>query len=129
MLVIDTSAVIEALARLPVNPDLSDRLVSDGDLRAPHLIDVEVQHALAKLVRNGSLRDDQADQVRRSYDLLAITRYPHTGLAGRMWELRRNLTAHDAAFVALAEALEAPLVTCDRRIARAPGHTARVEIY
>ena len=60
---------------------------------------------------------------------LTIVRYPHVSLAARMWELRHNVTAYDAAFITLAETLAVPLVTCDARLARAPGHTATVEVF
>ena len=58
-----------------------------------------------------------------------MTRYPHTALLHRIWELRYNLTTYDAAYIALAEALDAPLITVDGRLAQAPGHRATVELY
>jgi hypothetical protein len=60
---------------------------------------------------------------------LALVRYPHQPLSDRVWALRHNLSAYDATFVALAETLDAPLITCDARLASAPGHTARVELF
>jgi predicted nucleic acid-binding protein len=86
-------------------------------------------HALRRLVSNGDLSEDRAEDARADFADLTIVRYPHPPLADRMWELRHNLTAYDAAFVALGEALEIPLVTCDRRLSVAPGHRARVETY
>jgi predicted nucleic acid-binding protein len=71
----------------------------------------------------------RADAVRADFSALRITRYPHTLLLDRMWELRENLTAYDATFVALAEVLDAPLVTTDARLAAAPGHRAAIEVY
>lgn len=129
MIVIDTSAIIAALANRPPVDELVARLMSDPDLHAPHLIDVEVLHALRRLVASGDLREDQAQDVRSDFRDLVITRYPHQPLADRMWELRHNVTAYDAAFVALAEALDAPLVTCDGHLARATGHVARIELF
>lgn len=129
MLVVDTSAALAAVAAVPAVPGLAERLGEDGDLHAPHLIDVEALHALRRLVASGDLAEDRADEVRGSFAELAIVRYPHQPLADRMWELCHNLTAYDAAFVALSEALGAPLVTCDARLGRSSGHAARVELF
>ena len=129
MIVVDTSAVIGVLAGQPRVARLVDRVINDGDLHAPHLIDVEFQHALRRLVVAGAINDDRAADARMDFANLTIVRYPHVSLADRMWELRHNVTASDAAFLALAEALGAPLVTCDARLARAPGHAASVEVF
>ena len=129
MIVVDTSAVIGVLAGQPRVARLVDRVINDGDLHAPHLIDVEFQHALRRLVVAGAINDDRAADARMDFANLTIVRYPHVSLADRMWELRHNVTAYDAAFLALAEALGAPLVTCDARLARAPGHAASVEVF
>lgn len=129
MIVVDTSAIIAALAGSPVVPRLGARLASDGELHAPHLIDVEFQHALRRLVVSGAISHDRAADARNDLADLAIIRYPHVALADRMWELRHNVTPYDAAFLALAEALDVPLVTCDGRLARASGHHARVELF
>ncbi|HZI91034.1 MAG TPA: type II toxin-antitoxin system VapC family toxin [Thermoleophilaceae bacterium] len=129
MLVVDTSAVLEALAgRAPV-PKLVERLAADGDLHAPHLIDIEFLHALRRLTLDQSIKDDRAIDARADFAALALVRYPHHGLSDRIWELRHNLTAYDAAFVALAETLGAPLATCDARLASAPGHAAAIELF
>ena len=129
MIVVDTSAVISVLAGQPRVARLVDRVINDGDLHAPHLIDVEFQHALRRLAVAGAINDDRAADARMDFANLTIVRYPHVSLADRMWELRHNVTAYDAAFLALAEALGAPLVTCDARLARAPGHAASVEVF
>lgn len=126
MLVVDTSAVLAALASRPPEPTLLTRLANDGDLHAPHLIDIEILNALRGLVRSGQLSQDRAQDVRTDVEDLAITRYGHQPLADRVWALRHNLTAYDAAFVALADTLEVPLVTCDARLANAPGVTAEL---
>lgn len=127
MIVVDTSAVLAALAERTPDAELVQRLAEDGDLHAPHLIDVEILHALRGLVRGGKLSADRADDVRTDIADLAITRYGHEPLADRVWALRDNLTAYDAVFVALSEALEVPLITCDARVATAPG--IAVELY
>ncbi|HZT15280.1 MAG TPA: type II toxin-antitoxin system VapC family toxin [Gaiellaceae bacterium] len=129
MLVVDTSAVLDAIvARRPAR-GLVERLAEDGDLHAPHFIDVELLHALRRLERDGLVGADRAADARRDLRDLALTRYPHHPLADRIWALRHNLTAYDATFVALAEALRAPLVTCDARVAAATGHSAWVEVF
>lgn len=129
MIVLDTSAAIAALTAHPWRKELVKRLVDDGDLHAPHLIDIEVVQALRGMVSRGDLSADRAEDVRLDFDDLSIMRYPHQPLADRMWTLRHNLTAYDAAFVSLAEALGAPLITCDGHMARAPGHEAKVELF
>lgn len=129
MLVVDTSAVLAALVARPAAPGLVARLAQDGDLHAPHLVDTEVLHALRRLTIAGELGEDRAADVRSDFAELALVRYPHQPLNDRVWDLRHTLTAYDATFVALAEALEAPLVTCDARLASAPGHRARVELF
>ncbi len=127
MIVVDTSAVLGALVGLPSDPQLTAR-VGREELHAPHLIDVEVIHALRRLVVSGNLSEDRASDARSDFADLTIIRYPHQPLADRMWELKANLSAYDAAFVALSEALAVPLVTCDRRLASASGHRAQIEL-
>ena len=129
MIVVDTSAVIGVLTGQPRVARLVDRVINDGDLHAPHLIDVEFQHALRRLVVAGAINDDRAADARTDFADLTIVRYPHVSLADRMWELRHNVTSYDAAFLVLAEAIGAPLVTCDARLARAPSHAASVEVF
>ena len=129
MLVVDSSAVVAALVVRPADEALLDRLASDDDLHAPHLLDVEVLHALRRLVTGGDLSEDRAEDARDDFADLAVTRYPHRPLADRIWGLRHSLSAHDATFVALAEALGVHLVTCDNRLTRAPGHQASVEVF
>jgi predicted nucleic acid-binding protein len=129
VLVVDTSAFVAALVGRPPDRRLADRLGSDGDLHAPHLLDVELLHALRRLVHTGRLSEERAADARSDFAELTIVRYGHRPLADRAWELRDNLTAYDATFVALAEALAVPLVTCDARLTRAPGHQAAVELF
>lgn len=129
MLIVDTSAVLSALIAERPADGLVERLSTGGELNAPHLIDVELLHALRRLVDRQQLSLDRASDARSDFAALALTRYPHEPVADRIWELRDNLTAYDAAFVALAEALSAPLITCDRALAGAPGVGAVVEVF
>ncbi len=129
MLVVDTSALLAVLAGSPADAALSDRLRADGDLHAPHLIDVEAVHALRRLVRRDDLSVERALAARQDLKDLTIIRYPHVALVDRMWELRENLTAYDATFVALSEALGVPLITADERLARSTGHAAKIEAF
>jgi predicted nucleic acid-binding protein len=129
VLVVDTSAVIGALVGRPPDRQLLDRLGVDGDLCAPHLLDIELLHVLRRLVIGGQLSEDRAADARDDFADLAVARYDHVALADRTWELRHDLTAYDATFVALAELLGVPLVTCDPRLADAPGNRAVTELY
>ena len=124
----DTSAIVGRLAADPPPVALAERL--EGQLlHAPHLIDVEFLYVMRRMVARGQLAPARADLVRADFSGLRITRYPHTLLLDRMWDLRDNLTSYDAAFVALSEALDAPLVTTDARLAASPGHRAVIEAY
>lgn len=129
MLVVDTSAVLAALVARDPAPGLVERLADDGDLHAPHLIDTELLHALRRMTLTGAIGEERAADARSDVAELTLVRYPHEPLSDRVWALRHNLTAYDATFVALAEALGAPLVTCDARLASAPGHAARIELF
>lgn len=127
MLVLDASALLRAL--LPgADPGLLARLGSDRDLHAPHLLDLEVVSALRRLNRSRRLSADRARDALTDLSDLNLTRYPHELLLPRIWQLRENLSAYDAAYVALAEALEAPLLTADARLARSSGHRASTEL-
>ena len=129
MIVVDTSAIMAALAGRPHIPELTELLARDADLHAPHLIDVEFLHALRRLVLTGQLSGDRADDARTDFADMSIIRYPHVPLADRIWALRDNVSAYDAAFVALAEVLDVPLITCDKHMARGTAHRAQVEVY
>lgn len=129
MLVVDASALVDVLTGSAPDPLLVARLADDGDLHAPHLVDVEILHALRRLTRSGALSEDRAHDARVDVAELALTRYPHEPLADRVWKLRDNVTAYDGVYVALAEALGVPLVTCDKRLASAPGLLADIELF
>ena len=129
MIVVDASAILELLLRTPLGSRVETRLFQDGgDLHAPHLLDVEVVQALRRLVRGGDLTRARAEEAIADLDDLNLRRYGHTQLIGRAWELRNNVTAYDAMYVALAEGLDAPLVTCDNALSGIPGHDARIEV-
>jgi predicted nucleic acid-binding protein len=129
VIVVDTSAVLDALAARDPAPGLIERLADDGDLHAPHLIDTEVLHALRRLLIGREISDERAADVRSDFAELALVRYPHEPLSDRVWELRHNLTAYDATFVTLAEVLSVPLITCDAGLASAPAHAATIELF
>lgn len=130
MIVLDSSAVIEILLQTSAGVPVAQRLLTqDSSLHAPHLLDVEVAQVLRRLVAQGELKAERAIQALQVLADLPIERYVHRIFLPRIWALRHNLTAYDAAYVALAEVLEATLVTRDSRILRAPGHFARVEVF
>lgn len=129
MIVVDSSALLSAVIQQPRNGELVARLSQDADLHAPHLIDVEMLHALRRLVARRQLTEERAADARLDLADLVLVRYPHQPLADRIWELRHNLTAYDATFVALSEALSVPLITCDSRLASAGTHSASVELF
>lgn len=130
MIVVDASAVLELLLRAASHRQLVTRTLESGCLLvAPHLLDLEVVHVLRRYVANGELSIARAEQAIADYGDFRITRYSHQPFLSRIWNLRQNCTAYDAAYIALAEALAAPLVTCDRRLATAPGHRAVVECF
>ncbi|HEY1932130.1 MAG TPA: type II toxin-antitoxin system VapC family toxin [Acetobacteraceae bacterium] len=129
MIVVDASAMLEALLRSPAAAAVEDRLFSPGQtLHAPHLLDVEVAQVIRRYAANGDIDAEQGRVALGDLADFPLVRYPHDLLLPRIWELRHNLTAYDAAYVALAEALDAPLLTRDRRIAMAAGHRARIEL-
>lgn len=129
MIVLDASAAVELLLATARGAAVAE-LLADGaeDLVAPHLLDVEVAQVLRRLTTSGVLTPARARSALGDLVLLEITRYPHDVLLERIWQLRANLTAYDAAYVALAETTGAELVTCDAKLAAAPRHRARVRL-
>lgn len=127
MSVLDASAVVELLLGTALGRAVAAR-VSDPaiDLAAPHLLDVEVAQALRRYVRDRTLTPREAAGALDDLRALDIERHGHEALLDRVWALRENLTAYDAAYVALAEALGTTLLTCDRKLARAPGMARRI---
>lgn len=100
-----------------------------GSIHAPHLVDIEVIHALRKHEARGEMEGLRCRLAMSTLADLPLVRYPLSPLLDRIWDLRQNLTAYDAAYVALAESLGAPLVTCDKRLKGAPGHSAQIELF
>jgi predicted nucleic acid-binding protein len=131
LIVIDASAEIAVL--LNSGPDIEgirERIARPGEtLHVPHVFEIEVLHALRRLNLRGTVSSERAQLALSRLRDTQLTRYPHTSLMERIWALRENLTAYDAAYVALSEALDAPLVTMDARLAQAPGIHATVEVY
>jgi predicted nucleic acid-binding protein len=129
MIVLDASALIELLLATDLGHEVADRIDDPSlSLHVPHLVDVEVAQVLRRLVRSGELGAKRATDAIAGLRDLDLERHPHEPLLDRVWLLRENLTAYDAVYVALAEALEATLLTCDKRIAGVPGLSRRVEV-
>ena len=109
---------------------IAARLATPAEtLHAPHLLDVEVAHALRRLAISRAISVVRAEEALADLGAMRVRRYPHAWLLPRMWQLRSNMSAFDAAYVALAETLDASLVTADGALARAPGHAAKIELY
>lgn len=124
MRVVDAGVVVQLLAG-----DLDPDLLGQEELAAPHLIDSQVTHVLRGLVLRGHLTEDQGHHALRGFDELVISRFPAHALRSRMWELRHNLSAYDATYVALAEMVDASaLLTTDARLAQAPGPRCNVQL-
>lgn len=129
MIVLDASAAIEWLLRTQTGIKIDKRIFSPQvPLHAPHLLDVEVAQVLRRYVRDKTITAQRGQEALEDLGDLPLNRYPHDFLIPRVWELRATLTAYDAIYVALAELLDAPLLTCDRRIASATGHHANVDV-
>ncbi|HUY29340.1 MAG TPA: type II toxin-antitoxin system VapC family toxin [Candidatus Binataceae bacterium] len=129
MIVLDASAALEWLLQTPTGVRVEARIFARAEsIHAPHLLDVEVAQVLGRYAAAGAVTASRAREALQDMIDLPLIRYPHDLLLPRVWELRGNLTAYDAVYVALAEALGAALVTCDRKLASAPLHNARVEV-
>ena len=101
----------------------------DNSLHVPHLFEIEVIDALRHHALRHGISESRRLELLEDLTTMSISRYAHTAMLPRIWELRDNVSAYDASYIALAETLEAPLVTRDARLARAPGIRAEVEVY
>lgn len=132
MAVVDASVLVAILAGKEHVGWAEGQLSAAGgmprSLWAPHLIDAEVGHSLRRLVATGNLRSDHAAAALHDLARLPLRRIGHLGLLDRAWQLRHNLSFYDGLYVALAEVLEAPLMTLDRRLARAAGDASKVTV-
>jgi predicted nucleic acid-binding protein len=130
MIVLDASAAIDWLLQTPAGQHIEKHIYSRSEsLHAPHLLDLEVTQVLRRLASQGVISAHRADEAMRDLLDLRITRYPHQVLLPRIWQLRHNFSAYDAAYIVLAEQLRAALVTRDVRLASASGHAASVELF
>jgi predicted nucleic acid-binding protein len=130
VIVVDASALLEVLLNTPSGTRVASRLFAEHEtLHAPHLLDVEVTQVLRRYTLSGELDPDRGLQALEDLVDFPLTRYPHDLLLPRMWELRHNVTAYDAAYLALAEAIAAPLLTRDAGLAASAGHHARIELF
>jgi predicted nucleic acid-binding protein len=129
VIVADASALVEVLLRKQTADAIAARLFASGlALHVPYLLDVEVAHVIRRHAAGGEIVPERGHELLRDFVDIPMQRHPHDWLLPRIWELRHNLTAYDALYIALAEALDAPLITRDARLATAPGHYAKVEV-
>jgi predicted nucleic acid-binding protein len=128
VIVLDASAVVELLLHTASGRWVAGRIAAEESLHAPHLLSAEVTQVLRRWAALGALPAPDARDALSDLAGLDIEHYPHEPFLDRVWQLRHNLTAYDALYVTLAEVLAAPLLTADRRIATASGHSAAVEL-
>lgn len=129
MIVVDASAVLEILLQTETAGPVMSRLFRRPEkFHVPHLLDVEVVQVLRRYVLRRQMQAARAEEALRAYAILPLERYSHEFLLGRMWQLRTNLSAYDASYVALAELIDAPLITRDGRLAGSSGHHATIEL-
>ncbi len=127
-MVLDASGAIELLLYTTPGKRLAAVLENEAVIvHVPHLIDVEIAHVLRRYTINGALDRRAGSRALRRWRELDVERYPHEPLLDRIWQLRANVSAYDAVYVALAETLSEVLVTGDRRLARAPGLGVAIE--
>jgi predicted nucleic acid-binding protein len=130
VIVLDASAAVEWLLQTSAGRQIESRIYARGEsLHAPHLLDLEVTQVLRRLVREATVSAQRADQAINDLSDLRVTRYPHFLLLPRIWRLRHNFSAYDAAYIALAENLRATLLTRDGRLAAASGHSINIELF
>jgi predicted nucleic acid-binding protein len=129
VIVLDASAAVDWLIQTPASQRIESRILArNQSLHAPELLDLEVAQMLRRLERERALSASRAEAAIEDLLDLRITRYPHSLLLPRIWQLRHNLSAYDAAYIVLAEKLGATLLTRDAKLASAAGHSATVEV-
>jgi predicted nucleic acid-binding protein len=129
LIVVDASALIDVLLDASGVSKVAARLFDPREtLHAPHLLDVEVAQVMRRYSHAGEIDAARGMQALEDLGDFPIARYPHHPFLARIWALRHNVTAYDAAYVALAEALAAPLITRDAKLAASSGHDARIEL-
>ena len=126
-MILDASVAVQIALQDEVGQALADRLLGEVQIASPHLIDLEVAQALRRYVQWDDMSELRARQALSDFHDFPLERYPHSFLLERVWELRHNFTAYDASYVALAEAMSAPLWTLDQRMARAADGLIEVE--
>ncbi len=131
MIVLDASAAVVVLLNLGAGAArIRERMRPEDDgLHVPHLFEIEVLNALRHHALRHGISERRGLELLEDLTTMSVSRFAHTAMVPRIWELRDNVSAYDAAYIALAETLEAPLVTTDARLARAPGIRAEVELY
>jgi predicted nucleic acid-binding protein len=130
LIVVDASALTEWLMGTPTGARVDARMFAPGEtLYAPELLYVEVMHSLRRLVRTQALSISRAEESLDDLLDLRVKHFPEMLVLRRVWELRNSLSSYDAVYVSIAETLEAPLLTCDRKLASTHGHCARVELF
>jgi predicted nucleic acid-binding protein len=129
LIVIDASAAIELILQTQLGEKVGHRtLAPEERLYAPHLLDLEVAQVLRRLIQLKEISATRAREALDDYASLFVERAAHRELLHRVWQLRDSMTIYDAAYVALAEVLDAPLLTCDAKLARSHGHRATIEL-
>ena len=129
MIVVDASAIVEMLLRTTAGLRVTPRVqTTTSTVHSPHLVDAEVTHVVRRYTLAGDIDAERGAEMVAILRDLVIQRHDHRPLLGRVWELRDSVGAYDALYVALAEALDAPLLTADERLATAHGHSADVRV-
>ena len=130
MIVLDASAAIELVLNTSAGKQVGDRIADEREaIQAPHLIDVELVHVIRRFAMRNVIGAARGEAAIRLWRMLDVQRHDHEPFMARIWQLRDNFSAYDATYVALAEALSAPLITADRRLASAPQSAVPIELF